>query len=343
VTGRDAADLERDLGSRLESLAARPAAGMLDRVMADVSATPQRNGRWTWAHADWSRWLALAGVAAAALVIGIVIGSSRGLLFVGDAASPTPSSTEEPSPSAGPTQVAWTEPASYVYVFDSQCGLRTLSGRYEVAVEDGEPVAFRRVGEGPWVPHNVDDMPTLGDLANLVERARADGNAIVRAHEVDPEDGHPTHIDIDWLPNAIDDEECYLIEYYDPGLPGTESPEPGYWLEPPAYRFVVQDTRCGGGERNYFGTWELTVRNGEISASRPIDETAKARPVPNDELPTLRWIEDRISEAERGGSPVVEIERDPADGHLTLARIDWLPNAIDDEECYRITSYTPDS
>ncbi len=61
-------------------------------------------------------------------------------------------------------------------------------------------------GSHPW---SGTELPTLADLMNQVERARADGDAIVKAFEADPDDGHPTLIDIDWLPNAIDDEECY--------------------------------------------------------------------------------------------------------------------------------------
>ena len=101
----------------------------------------------------------------------------------------------------------WTEPDSYVYVFDSQCGRRLLNGRWEVTVENGSPLTTTHSTTRVAFP--AIEMPTLADLMHQVERARADGDAIVNAFEADPEDGHPTRIDIDWLPNAVDDEECY--------------------------------------------------------------------------------------------------------------------------------------
>lgn len=337
-------DFDRDLTSSLESLAPQPALGLLDRAMAEVVATPQRRGWPAWSLAGegaaWSRWLAFGAVAAVALVVGVLIGSSRGILIVGDQGSPPPAVSALPSsevatasPFAGPT---WTEPASYAYVVDgSQCGFGPSYDRFEVTVEDGRVVSYRsldRPGSHPWP---TSEMLTLAELVHQVqERARADGDAIVNI-TVDPDDGHPTRIDIDWLPNAIDDEQCYVIESYVVGSPSSsESPGLTSWVEPLAYRYVVADTKCGGGERNYIGTWELTVRNGKVASSRPIDETAQANQLTDDQLPTLRWIEERASEA-----PVVEIERDAADGHLTLVRMDWLPNAIDDEECYRISEY----
>ena len=36
---------------------------------------------------------------------------------------------------------------------------------------------------------------------------------------------------------------------------------------------------------------------------------------------------------------VIPLETDPSDGHPTLIHIDWIPGAIDDEECYRTLSY----
>ncbi|HEX5578945.1 MAG TPA: DUF6174 domain-containing protein [Candidatus Limnocylindria bacterium] len=127
---------------------------------------------------------------------------------------PYPLLSASPVPSAASV---WSEPASYVYTFDSQCGLRILNGRYEVTVREGRVVGYRSLDapDSHYVPD--DQIPTLGELLDLAERARADPDAVVRAFEVDPRDGHPSRIDIDWLPNAIDDEECYVIESYTPG------------------------------------------------------------------------------------------------------------------------------
>ncbi|HEX6475560.1 MAG TPA: hypothetical protein VF114_10800, partial [Candidatus Limnocylindria bacterium] len=47
----------------------------------------------------------------------------------------------------------------------------------------------------------------------------------------------------------------------------TEGPGPIGWVEPEVYRYVMSDVRCGGGERNYLGKWELTVTDGKVTVS----------------------------------------------------------------------------
>lgn len=56
----------------------------------------------------------------------------------------------------------------------------------------------------------VDDVPTIGGLLAEARRAR-DAEADVVDVAVDPADGHPMSIDIDWDRNSIDDEACYVI------------------------------------------------------------------------------------------------------------------------------------
>ena len=83
-------------------------------------------------------------------------------------------------------------------------------------MQDGARLHYRRPDDPCSHYFPGDEVPTLADLVNRVEQARADEDAILRAFEVDPVDGDLIHIDIDWLPNAIDDEECYVIESYTP-------------------------------------------------------------------------------------------------------------------------------
>jgi hypothetical protein len=110
----------------------------------------------------------------------------------------------------------WTEPAAYRYTFTSTCGERMLVGTFEVTVEDGSVTAFRPLdAPAEAFPGTASDLPTLGDLQRRAQEASANDEAIVDL-ETDPDDGHPTQIDIDWLPNAIDDEECYAITSYHP-------------------------------------------------------------------------------------------------------------------------------
>jgi hypothetical protein len=123
--------------------------------------------------------------------------------------------TPASSSSAGQAAI-WTEPAAYRYTFTSTCGERMLVGTFEVTVEDGSVTGFRAQDPpADAFPGTAADLPTLGDIQRKAQEAAADDEAIVEL-ERDLEDGHPTLVEIDWLPNAIDDEECYSITSYTP-------------------------------------------------------------------------------------------------------------------------------
>jgi hypothetical protein len=59
-------------------------------------------------------------------------------------------------------------------------------------------------------------------MLRLVAEARDGGVADVSL-VTDPADGHPLQVDIDWLPEAIDDEECYVISDYAPAAASPSS------------------------------------------------------------------------------------------------------------------------
>ena len=69
-------------------------------------------------------------------------------------------------------------PDSYRYVIESSCGERGFLGRYRVVVRDGAVVSVKNLN---------DDYPYQPDFAEV-----------------------PT-LEIDHVPNAIDDEECYEV------------------------------------------------------------------------------------------------------------------------------------
>ena len=341
MTMHDGPDFDRDLTSSLESLAPQPAPGLLDGAMAEVSTTAQRSGSRLWAFASygtaWPRWLAIGGVAAAAMVVGILIGSSRGLV-TGDDPSPTPTSSV--GPTASPVSNVWVEPAAYVFVFSSECGERNLIGTFEVTVEDGAVVTYQPMDErASAFPGGIDDLPTMGQLVGRAEDARLDPEAVLTL-ETDPSDGHPTLIDIDWLPNAMDDEECYAISRYAPYAAVSAPPNPSAgpaWTEPDSYVYVF-DSQCG--RRVLSGRWEVTVENGKAVDYHSPDHTGSL--LAGIEVPTLADLMNQVERARADGDAIVKaFEADPDDGHPTLIDIDWLPNAVDDEECYVIESYTP--
>jgi hypothetical protein len=113
----------------------------------------------------------------------------------------------------------WTAPDKYEFDLKSSCGERDLIGRFHIVVEgrlmsikglggrhesSGDSRLDSRLGEG---------HPTLDDLLAEAEEARRAGADVVEV-KLDPTDGHPTQIDIDYNLNAIDDEACYSITHY---------------------------------------------------------------------------------------------------------------------------------
>lgn len=129
------------------------------------------------------------------------------------------------------------------------------------------------------------------------------------------------------------------------------------WEEPAAYTFVINDLNCGGGERNYIGEWRVEVRDHAVAGVAQVAGGPRRDPPALDRVPTLGQIVAKVHEAESGGDggfggigrpthgpgepPEFEVETDPMDGHPTRVFIDWVPNGIDDEECYVITEYQP--
>jgi hypothetical protein len=113
------------------------------------------------------------------------------------------------------------------------------------------------------------------------------------------------------------------------------------WTEPTRYTYVL-DSQCG--ERLLIGKFRVTVADGVVTDVEGLDESAKAAtesPAIMAETPTLAKLVKLVTEAEAEGAHKVKVEYDETDGHPTYVEIDRLKNAIDDEECYRVTEYRP--
>ena len=150
-----------------------------------------------------------------AVAAGILVGCARP---TGQSADPSPSN--EPGATATVAS-AWAEPSAYRFAFTSTCGERSLIGQFEATVENGAVVSFRAQDDAAAAfPGTASDLPTLGDLLRRAQEAQANSEANVEL-VTDANDGHPARIEIDWLPNAIDDEECYAIESYEVGSPSS--------------------------------------------------------------------------------------------------------------------------
>ncbi len=106
---------------------------------------------------------------------------------------------------------------SYSFMVTSSCGERLMIGTFAVQVAGGEVTSVegldepgRRAAEVASLP---DVVPTIG---GLLDRMVALDGSQVREAAFDPETGVPTHVLIDPMPNAIDDEECYDLAGFAP-------------------------------------------------------------------------------------------------------------------------------
>ncbi len=120
-----------------------------------------------------------------------------------------------PEHGADPTSACpstWQEPEAYEYDLVSTCGEQPLVGEFRATVVDGRTT--RVVGRNDSARAALDSgllepFPTVGDLLARADEARATADVV--EVQVDPNDGSPTIILIDWS-GAIDDESCFTIE-----------------------------------------------------------------------------------------------------------------------------------
>jgi hypothetical protein len=115
---------------------------------------------------------------------------------------------------------AWAAAGSddYAFTLTSSCGERLLIGTYRVTVTDGtitevvgvDETGVRIAGEG----HDLaSQIPTLDELQVRVLDTDADD---VTEATFDPSTGYPASVTFDPEPQAIDDEECYVVTDYAP-------------------------------------------------------------------------------------------------------------------------------
>jgi hypothetical protein len=133
---------------------------------------------------------------------------------------------DQPAENAGGTTAAsppgWAEPAAYKFSFESSCGEQALIGRFRATVADGavsRTEGLDDAGRRALMLRIANLVPTLGQMEERAEQARADGAAVTV--DRDPVDGHPTAIRIDPDSNTVDEETCYTIsDYTIGGQPG---------------------------------------------------------------------------------------------------------------------------
>ena len=118
-------------------------------------------------------------------------------------ALPSSSAISDATPSAPHSAI----PLSYRYVLESSCGERGFLGRYRVVVRDGVVASTENLNDD--YPYRLDlaEVPTLAGLLEKAESAKP--QAIVDL--VLDGSGRPKSLEIDHLPHADDDEECYPV------------------------------------------------------------------------------------------------------------------------------------
>ena len=109
----------------------------------------------------------------------------------------------------------WTEPRAYEYSVQFRCGMQFPPGQYTLTVADG--TVGKVVGDDAQSRQMLESrkskpelFPTLGKLFQQFQRARSE-DADVAKISLDPVDGHPTRIRLDYDKRSVDDESCYDI------------------------------------------------------------------------------------------------------------------------------------
>jgi hypothetical protein len=118
-------------------------------------------------------------------------------------------------------------------------------------------------------------------------------------------------------------------------LKGAPLAAPG-WEEAQDYAYTLQ-RRCG--ENAITGTFRVTVRDGRVSGWEPVGENYTPRSV---KIPSIGGLLAEAERAREDDADTVEVQQAP-DGRPTTVSIDYDDRAIDDEVCYRIRAYQPET
>ena len=122
-----------------------------------------------------------------------------------------------------------------------------------------------------------------------------------------------------------------------PGLAGARAA----WAEEGSGDYTVTlESTCG--ERALIGRFSVTVAGGVVTGIEGLDEPGRRNaeiPSLPEQVPSISGLLDRMAALEPEQVP--EASFDGATGMPTRAVIDPLPNGVDDEQCYDLSSYVP--
>jgi len=125
-----------------------------------------------------------------------------------------------------------------------------------------------------------------------------------------------------------------------PGAAGAPENLPGYHR--PARYAVTVTSSCG--ERNYLGSYRVTVQDGRVVRVRHANRSPSSVPQssvpPLEAAPGLEGMQEIARQASADGADSVDLTYAPS-GRLTGVSIDYLQDAIDDELCYQTSDFRP--
>lgn len=104
----------------------------------------------------------------------------------------------------------WVPPEDYSFTVQSSCGEQAFIGEYAVTVRGGEVIAVEALRRG-WREIPLEAVPGLAQMLDLARDAADRGDAEVWVDS----DGVPRWLWLDPLPEAVDDENCFLVTRYD--------------------------------------------------------------------------------------------------------------------------------
>ena len=117
------------------------------------------------------------------------------------------------------------------------------------------------------------------------------------------------------------------------------------WEEPAAYSYSVSSS-CG--ERTFIGSFTIEVAQGTVVGAEALDQSAEAVIASSDleALPTVGNLVAEYTSSKfssigiEGEADVAIIEFSPEDHHPISITIDYDTDAMDDEACYTVTSFS---
>jgi hypothetical protein len=147
----------------------------------------------------------------------LIRSAAAGAVVVGVAGCAT--QAQGPVERAAAAREAWLAGGvdTYSFTVTSSCGERLMIGTFAVHVTGGEVTSVEGLDEPGRVAAGVASLPdVVPTIGGLLDRLVALDGSEVREATFDPETGVPTHVLLDPMPDAIDDEECYDLADFAP-------------------------------------------------------------------------------------------------------------------------------